>query len=257
MPRLGSCRGIFIDQWRGRRAVFFKIWKPYSEVPLRFTTSPYFGRRRATERVEAGSAHLLGQPSGPPTALGDEWDWAPGLFYRTDLGRATTSRCIVRPARGRVIFAWRHGQLDDSSVRKLAIRIREKITQARKICRVVMTADARAVWKDAYETLSQGRPGLPGERRSLLGVPSSSRPDNHLPSCARDIDEPLFGAFESFDATAVWVAVNSRPRAFRCGRLVWIKEGWSWEERVSESVGNGDDSPTISISFEVYEVLAV
>ena len=139
---------------------FFKIWKPYSEVPLRFTTSPYFGRRRATERVEAGSAHLLEQPSGPPTALGDEWDWAPGLFYRTDLGRATTSRCIVRPARGRVIFAWRHGQRDDSSVRKLAIRIREKITQARKISRVVMTADARAVWKDAYESLSQAKPGL-------------------------------------------------------------------------------------------------
>jgi hypothetical protein len=137
-------------------------------VPLRFTTSPYFGRRRATERVEAGSAHLLGQPSGPPTALGDEWDWAPGLFYRTDLGRATTSRCIVRLARGRVIFAWRHGQRDESSMRKLAIRIREKITQARRISRVVMTADARAVLKDAYETLSQGRPGLPGERRSLL-----------------------------------------------------------------------------------------
>jgi hypothetical protein len=96
-----------------------------------------------------------------------------GFFIETDLGRATTSRCIVRPARGRMIFAWRHGQLDDSSVRKLALRIREKITQARKICRVVMTADARAVWKDAYETLSQGRPGLPGERRSLLGVPSS------------------------------------------------------------------------------------
>ena len=81
--------------------------------------------------------------------------------------------------------------------------------------------------------------------------------DNHLPSRARDIDEPLFGAFESFDATAVWVAVNSRPRAFRCGRLVWIKESWSWEERVSEPVGNGDDSPTIGISFEVYEVIAV
>jgi hypothetical protein len=113
LPRLGSCRGIFIDQWRCRRAVFFTIWKPYSEVPLRFTTSPYIGRRHARERVEAGSAHLLEQPSGPPTALGDEWDWAPGLFYRTDLGRATTSRCIVRPARGR----WRHGQLDDSSVR--------------------------------------------------------------------------------------------------------------------------------------------
>ena len=160
MPRLGSCRGIFIDQWRCRRAVFFTIWKPYSEVPLRFTTSPYIGRRHARERVEAGSAHLLEQPSGPPTALGDEWDWAPGLFYRTDLGRATTSRCIVRPARGRMIFAWRHGQLDDSSVRKLAIRIREKITQARKISRVVMTADARAVWKDAYESLSQAKPGL-------------------------------------------------------------------------------------------------
>jgi hypothetical protein len=117
LPRLGSCRGIFIDQWRCRRAVFFTIWKPYSEVPLRFTTSPYIGRRHARERVEAGSAHLLEQPSGPPTVLGDEWDWAPGLFYRTDLGRATTSRCIVRPARGRMIFAWRHGQLDDSSVR--------------------------------------------------------------------------------------------------------------------------------------------
>jgi hypothetical protein len=143
-----------------RATVFFKIWKPYSEVPLRFTTSPYFGRRRATERVEAGSAHLLGQPSGPPTALEDEWDWAPGLFYRTDLGRATTSRCIVRPARGRMIFAWRHGQLDESSVRKLAMRIRERITQARKICRVVVTADARAVWKDAYESLSQAKPGL-------------------------------------------------------------------------------------------------
>jgi hypothetical protein len=157
LPRIGYCRGIFIDQWRGHRAVFFKIWKPYSEVPLRFTTSPYFGRRRATERVEAGSAHLLGQPSGPPTALEDEWDWAPGLFYRTDLGRATTSRCIVRPARGRVIFAWRHGQRDESSVRKLAIRIRENITQARRISRVVMTADARAVWKDAYESLSQAK----------------------------------------------------------------------------------------------------
>ena len=59
-----------------------------------------------------------------------------------------------------MIFAWRHGQLDDLSVRKLAIRIREKITQARKISRVVMTADARAVWKDAYESLSQAKPGL-------------------------------------------------------------------------------------------------
>jgi hypothetical protein len=43
---------------------------------------------------------------------------------------------------------------------QLAIRIREKITQARKISRVVMTADARAVWKDAYESLSQAKPGL-------------------------------------------------------------------------------------------------
>ena len=46
------------------------------------------------------------------------------------------------------------------------------------------------------------------------------------------------------------MAVNSRPRAFRCGRLVWIKESWSREERLFDSVGNGDDSPTIGISFD-------
>ena len=75
-----------------------------------------------------------------------------------------------------MIFAWRHGQRDDSSVRKLAIRIREKITQARKISRAVMTADARAVWKDTYESLSQAKPGLLAQfltGRSADGPPSS------------------------------------------------------------------------------------
>jgi hypothetical protein len=58
------------------------------------------------------------------------------------------------------------GDLDDSAVRELAMRTRERITQARKVCRVMMTADARKVWEDAYETLSQGRPGLLG---AILG----------------------------------------------------------------------------------------
>jgi hypothetical protein len=58
------------------------------------------------------------------------------------------------------------GDLDDSAVRELAMRTRERITQARKVCRVMMTADARKVWEYAYETLSQGRPGLLG---AILG----------------------------------------------------------------------------------------
>ena len=37
-------------------------------------------------------------------------------------------------------------------------------------------------------------------RRAIV---QATAPDNHLPSCAREIDELLFGAFESFHATAV------------------------------------------------------
>jgi len=42
-----------------------------------------------------------------------------------------------------------------------------------------------------------------------------------------------------------------------CGRLGRIKEGWRCEERIFQSVANGDDSPTIGISFEVNEILAM
>ena len=58
------------------------------------------------------------------------------------------------------------GELDGSAVRELAMRTRERIIEARKVTRVVMTADAREVWEDAYETLSHGRPGLLG---AILG----------------------------------------------------------------------------------------
>ena len=58
------------------------------------------------------------------------------------------------------------GDLDDSAVRELAMRTRERITQARKVCRVMMTADARKVWEHAYEILSWGKPGLLG---AILG----------------------------------------------------------------------------------------
>ncbi len=46
------------------------------------------------------------------------------------------------------------------------LRTRERITHARKVSRVMMTADAREVWEHAYETLSQSRPGLLG---AILG----------------------------------------------------------------------------------------
>jgi Protein of unknown function (DUF3987) len=58
------------------------------------------------------------------------------------------------------------GELDGSAVRELAMRTRERIIEARKVTRVVMTADAREIWEDAYETLSHGRPGLLG---AILG----------------------------------------------------------------------------------------
>ena len=45
------------------------------------------------------------------------------------------------------------------------MRTRERITQARKVSRVTMTANAREVWEHAYESLSQG-PGLLG---AILG----------------------------------------------------------------------------------------
>jgi hypothetical protein len=54
------------------------------------------------------------------------------------------------------------GDLDGSAVRQLATRTRERITQAREVSRVMMTADAREVWEHAYETLSHGKPGLLG-----------------------------------------------------------------------------------------------
>jgi hypothetical protein len=53
------------------------------------------------------------------------------------------------------------------------------------------------------------------------------------------------------------MAVDSRPRAFLCGRLVRVKESWCLEERFSQSVGDSGDTPTVGISFEVYETLAV
>jgi hypothetical protein len=58
------------------------------------------------------------------------------------------------------------GDLDDSAVRELAIRVRERITQARKVSRVVMAAGARELWEHAYETLSHSKPGLLG---AILG----------------------------------------------------------------------------------------
>jgi hypothetical protein len=58
------------------------------------------------------------------------------------------------------------GGLDGSAVQEIAMRTRERITQARKVLRVMMTADAREAWEYAYETLSQGRPGLLG---AILG----------------------------------------------------------------------------------------
>ena len=44
------------------------------------------------------------------------------------------------------------GDLDDFAVRELAMRTRERITQARKVRRVMMTADARKAWEHAYES---------------------------------------------------------------------------------------------------------
>ena len=58
------------------------------------------------------------------------------------------------------------GDLDGSAVRELAMLTRERITQARKVSRVMMTAEARRVWEHAYETLSHGKPGLLG---AILG----------------------------------------------------------------------------------------
>jgi hypothetical protein len=58
------------------------------------------------------------------------------------------------------------GDLDDSAVRGLAMRTRERITQAGKVSRVMMTTDARRVWEHAYETLSRGKRGLLG---AILG----------------------------------------------------------------------------------------
>jgi uncharacterized protein DUF3987 len=58
------------------------------------------------------------------------------------------------------------GDLDDSALRELAMRTRERITQARKVLRVVMTPDARELWEHAYETLSRGKPDLLG---AILG----------------------------------------------------------------------------------------
>jgi hypothetical protein len=54
------------------------------------------------------------------------------------------------------------GDLDDCAVRQLAMRTRERITLAREVSRVMMAADAREVWEQAYRALSQGRPGLLG-----------------------------------------------------------------------------------------------
>jgi hypothetical protein len=54
------------------------------------------------------------------------------------------------------------GDLDESAVRELAMRTRERITLAREVSRVTMGADAREVWEQAYRALSQGRPGLLG-----------------------------------------------------------------------------------------------
>jgi hypothetical protein len=58
------------------------------------------------------------------------------------------------------------GDLEGSAVRELAMRTWERIAQARKVSRVMMTADAREVWEHAYESLSQGKPGLLG---AILG----------------------------------------------------------------------------------------
>jgi hypothetical protein len=58
------------------------------------------------------------------------------------------------------------GDLDDSAVRELAMRTRERITQARKVSRVMMTSDAREAWEHAYETLPNGKRGLLG---AILG----------------------------------------------------------------------------------------
>jgi hypothetical protein len=58
------------------------------------------------------------------------------------------------------------GKLDDTAVCELAMRIQQRITQARKVSRVVMTVDAREVWELAYQALSQGKPGLLG---AILG----------------------------------------------------------------------------------------
>jgi hypothetical protein len=58
------------------------------------------------------------------------------------------------------------GDLDDSAVHELAMRARERITQAREVSHVTMTADAREVWEQAYQALSQGKPGLLG---AILG----------------------------------------------------------------------------------------
>jgi hypothetical protein len=58
-------------------------------------------------------------------------------------------------------------------------------------------------------------------------------------------------------ATVTKVAIDSRPRVSLCSRLIWIIKGGSWEDRVFQSVANGDDTPTIGISFEVNEILAM
>ena len=55
------------------------------------------------------------------------------------------------------------GDLDDSAVRELAIRVRERITQARKVSRVVMAAGARELWEHV-STPEQKCIGLPEQK---------------------------------------------------------------------------------------------
>ena len=84
---------------------------------------------------------------------------------RTSMTNGYANRFLFACVR-RVRLLPHGGDLDNSALRELAMRIQERITHARKVSRVMMTADAREVWEQAYEILSQGKPGLLG---AILG----------------------------------------------------------------------------------------
>jgi len=58
------------------------------------------------------------------------------------------------------------GALDPEVIRDLGIRLKTRFDAARNISEVTMTDVAREEWRQAYETLSKGEPGLLG---AILG----------------------------------------------------------------------------------------